>query len=394
MTLPLDRGQPFFSISRKKWHIMNTVTASIDLDALQHNFAVVRRHAPHSKIIAVLKANAYGHGLLPVAHALARADAYAVARVEEALVLRANGITRPILVLGGFFSAEALPLLAVHDLQTTIHTREQLALLEQAHLPAPIKVWLKLDTGMNRLGLRAEELPAFIERLTRCKNVVQPFNLMTHFSQSDEQDGPATRLQIAEFNRLTAHLPGERAMANSAGILAWPDSRSDWIRPGIMLYGASPFGGQLASEHDLRPVMTLKSQLIATRACKQGENVGYGGHWVAPHDTILGVVAVGYGDGYPRMAPEGTPVLVNGRRVPIVGRVSMDMITVDLGPGAHDKSGDEVTLWGEGLPVEQVAEKIGTIPYELLTRLTARVFIKLSRAGEQAPSLVEAKRVA
>lgn len=394
MTLPLDRGQPFFSISRKKWHIMNTVTASIDLDALQHNFAVVRRHAPHSKIIAVLKANAYGHGLLPVAHALARADAYAVARVEEALVLRANGFTKPILVLGGFFSAEALPLLATHDLQTTIHTREQLALLEQAHLPAPIKVWLKLDTGMNRLGLRAEELPAFIERLTRCKNVVQPFNLMTHFSQSDEQDGPATQLQIAEFNRLTAHLPGERAMANSAGILAWPDSRSDWIRPGIMLYGASPFGGQLASDHDLRPVMTLKSQLIATRACKQGENVGYGGHWVAHHDTTLGVIAVGYGDGYPRMAPEGTPVLVNGRRVPIVGRVSMDMITVDLGPGAHDKSGDEVTLWGEGLPVEQVAEKIGTIPYELLTRLTARVFIKLSRAGEQAPSLVEARRVA
>lgn len=394
MTLPLDRGQPFFSISRKKWLIMNTVTASIDLDALQHNFAVVRRHAPHSKIIAVLKANAYGHGLLPVAHTLARADAYAVARVEEALVLRANGITKPILVLGGFFSAEALPLLAAHDLQTTIHTREQLALLEQVRLPVPIKVWLKLDTGMNRLGLRAEELPAFIERLTRCKNVVQPFNLMTHFSQSDEQDGPATRLQIAEFNRLTAHLPGERAMANSAGILAWPDSHSDWIRPGIMLYGASPFGGQLASDHDLRPVMTLKSQLIATRACKQGENVGYGGHWVAHHDTTLGVIAVGYGDGYPRMAPEGTPVLVNGRRVPIVGRVSMDMITVDLGPGAHDKSGDEVTLWGEGLPVEQVAEKIGTIPYELLTRLTARVFIKLSRAGEQAPSLVEARRVA
>lgn len=394
MTLPLDRGQPFFSISRKKWHIMNTVTASIDLDALQHNFAVVRLHAPHSKIIAVLKANAYGHGLLPVAHALARADAYAVARIEEALVLRANGFTKPILVLGGFFSAEALPLLATHDLQTTIHTREQLALLEQAHLPAPIKVWLKLDTGMNRLGLRAEELPAFIERLTRCKNVVQPFNLMTHFSQSDEQDGPATQLQIAEFNRLTAHLPGERAMANSAGILAWPDSRSDWIRPGLMLYGASPFGGQLASDHDLRPVMTLKSQLIATRACKQGENVGYGGHWMAHHDTTLGVIAVGYGDGYPRMAPEGTPVLVNGRRVPIVGRVSMDMITVDLGPGACDKSGDEVTLWGEGLPVEQVAEKIGTIPYELLTRLTARVFIKLSRAGEQAPSLVEARRVA
>ena len=190
--------------------MMNTVAASIDIDALQHNFTVVRRHAPHSKIIAVLKANAYGHGLLQVAHALAQADAYAVARVEEALVLRANAITKPILVLGGFFSAEALPLLAKHELQTTLHTWEQLALLEQASLPAPIKVWLKLDTGMNRLGLRTLELPAFIERLSHCRNVVQPFHLMTHFSQSDEQDTQATRLQIEEFNRLSAHLPGER----------------------------------------------------------------------------------------------------------------------------------------------------------------------------------------
>ncbi|MFQ2257463.1 alanine racemase [Aeromonas dhakensis] len=367
--------------------MMNTVTASIDLDALQHNFAVARRHAPHSKIIAVLKANAYGHGLLPVAHALAQADAYAVARVEEALVLRANAITKPILVLGGFFSAEALPLLAKHDLQTTLHTWEQLALLEQATLPAPIKVWLKLDTGMNRLGLRAEELPAFIERLSHCHNVVQPFQLMTHFSQSDEQDTQATLLQIEEFNRLSAHLPGERAMANSAGILAWPASRSDWIRPGLMLYGASPFTGQLAADHDLRPVMTLKSQLIATRACLQGEAVGYGGHWVASRDTTLGVVAAGYGDGYPRMAPEGTPMLINGRRVPIVGRVSMDMITVDLGPAANDKVGDEVTLWGEGLPVEQVAEKIGTIPYELLTRLTSRVHLTHCDSREQMPML-------
>ncbi|MFM5078630.1 alanine racemase [Aeromonas caviae] len=367
--------------------MMNTVTASIDLDALQHNFTVVRRHAPHSKIIAVLKANAYGHGLLQVAHALAQADAYAVARVEEALVLRANAITKPILVLGGFFSAEALPLLAKHELQTTLHTWEQLALLEQASLPAPIKVWLKLDTGMNRLGLRTLELPAFIERLSHCRNVVQPFHLMTHFSQSDEQDTQATRLQIEEFNRLSAHLPGERTMANSAGILAWPASRSDWIRPGLMLYGASPFTGQLAADHDLRPVMNLKSQLIATRACQQGEAVGYGGHWVADRNTTLGVVAAGYGDGYPRMAPEGTPMLINGRRVPIVGRVSMDMITVDLGPAASDKVGDEVTLWGEGLPVEQVAEKIGTIPYELLTRLTSRVHLTHCDKREQMPML-------
>jgi alanine racemase len=370
--------------------MMNTVTASIDVDALHHNFAVVRRHAPHSKIIAVIKANAYGHGLLQVANTLVQADAYAVARLEEALVLRANAITKPILVLGGFFSAEALSLLAAQELQTTLHTWEQLALLERAQLPAPVRVWLKLDTGMNRLGVREQELPAFIERLSRCKNVVQPFHLMTHFSQSDEQDSQATQQQIEAFKMLTAHLPGEKAMANSAGILAWPDSRSDWIRPGIMLYGASPFGGQLASDHGLRPVMTLKSQLIAIRKCKRGESVGYGAHWVAHRDTTLGVVAVGYGDGYPRMAPEGTPMLVNGRRVPIVGRVAMDMITVDLGPQASDQCGDEVILWGEGLPVEQVAEKIGTIPYELLTRLTSRVSVALAQPCAKALSQADA----
>ncbi|PTT51565.1 alanine racemase [Aeromonas sp. HMWF014] len=369
---------------------MNTVTASIDVDALHHNFAVVRRHAPHSKIIAVIKANAYGHGLLQVANTLVQADAYAVARLEEALVLRANAITKPILVLGGFFSAEALSLLAAQELQTTLHTWEQLALLERAQLPAPVRVWLKLDTGMNRLGVREQELPAFIERLGRCKNVVQPFHLMTHFSQSDEQDSQATQQQIEAFKMLTAHLPGEKAMANSAGILAWPDSRSDWIRPGIMLYGASPFGGQLASDHGLRPVMTLKSQLIAIRKCKRGESVGYGAHWVAHRDTTLGVVAVGYGDGYPRMAPEGTPMLVNDRRVPIVGRVAMDMITVDLGPQASDQCGDEVILWGEGLPVEQVAEKIGTIPYELLTRLTSRVSVALAQPCAKALSQADA----
>ncbi|WP_181364728.1 alanine racemase [Aeromonas sp. HMWF014] len=370
--------------------MMNTVTASIDVDALHHNFAVVRRHAPHSKIIAVIKANAYGHGLLQVANTLVQADAYAVARLEEALVLRANAITKPILVLGGFFSAEALSLLAAQELQTTLHTWEQLALLERAQLPAPVRVWLKLDTGMNRLGVREQELPAFIERLGRCKNVVQPFHLMTHFSQSDEQDSQATQQQIEAFKMLTAHLPGEKAMANSAGILAWPDSRSDWIRPGIMLYGASPFGGQLASDHGLRPVMTLKSQLIAIRKCKRGESVGYGAHWVAHRDTTLGVVAVGYGDGYPRMAPEGTPMLVNDRRVPIVGRVAMDMITVDLGPQASDQCGDEVILWGEGLPVEQVAEKIGTIPYELLTRLTSRVSVALAQPCAKALSQADA----
>ncbi|MNT31358.1 Alanine racemase, biosynthetic [compost metagenome] len=236
--------------------------------------------------------------------------------------------------------------------------------------------WLKLDTGMHRLGVRADEMPAFIERLARCKNVVQPFNIMTHFSRSDELEQSTTREQIDLFSRLTAPLKGERAMANSAGILAWPDSHCDWVRPGVILYGVSPFPNTVAADYDLKPVMTLKTQLIAVRDHKAGEPVGYGANWVSTRDTRLGVIAIGYGDGYPRMAPNGTSVLVNGRIVPLVGRVSMDMTTVDLGPDATDKAGDEAVLWGEGLPVERVAEEIGTIPYELITKLTSRVFME------------------
>ncbi|WP_368194917.1 alanine racemase [Aeromonas sp. R2-2] len=355
---------------------MKAATAQINTAALRHNLAVVKRHAPACKIIAVVKANAYGHGLLPVARTLVDADAYAVARIEEALMLRSCAVVKPIVLLEGFFSADDLPVLAANNLQTAVHTREQLEALEQVELPAPVVAWLKLDTGMHRLGVRADEMPAFIERLAKCKNVVQPFNIMTHFSRSDELEQPTTREQIDLFSKLTAPLAGERAMANSAGILAWPDSHCDWVRPGVILYGVSPFPNTVAADYDLQPVMTLKTQLIAVRDHKAGEPVGYGANWVSDRDTRLGVIAIGYGDGYPRMAPNGTSVLINGRIVPLVGRVSMDMSTVDLGPGATDKPGDEAVLWGEGLPVERVADEIGTIPYELITKLTSRVFME------------------
>ena len=352
---------------------MQAVTAQINTQALKHNLEVVRAQAPGAKVVAVVKANAYGHDLLTVARTLHDADAYAVARIEEALTLRSGGIVKPVIMLEGFFSADDLPVLAANNLQTAVHSWEQLEALEQADLPQPIRAWMKLDTGMHRLGVRPEEVPAFYARLAQCKNVVQPFNLMTHFSCADELDNPATREQIELFNRLASNHLGECALANSAAVLAWKDAHADWVRPGIMLYGISPFPDRIGADHGLQPVMTLKSNLIAVRDAKAGESVGYSANWTAERDTRLGVVAMGYGDGYPRMAPNGTPVLVNGRLVPIAGRVSMDMMTVDLGPNARDAVGDEVILWGDGLPVERVAEVVGTIPYELVLKLTSRV---------------------
>ncbi|MFC3913165.1 alanine racemase [Pseudaeromonas sharmana] len=352
---------------------MQAVTAEINTGALQHNFEIVRQHAPRAKIVAVVKANAYGHDLLTVARTLKDADAYAVARIEEALALRSGGIVKPVIMLEGFFSADDLPVLAANNLQTAVHSWEQLEALERAELSQPLYAWMKLDTGMHRLGVRPEEVTDFYRRLSACKNVVQPFNLMTHFSCADELDNPLTREQIDLFTQLANGHPGERALANSAAVLAWQDAHADWIRPGIMLYGISPFPEHVGADHGLQPVMTLKSNLIAVRTAKAGERVGYGANWVTERDTRLGVVAMGYGDGYPRMAPNGTPVLINGRIVPTAGRVSMDMMTVDLGPDANDKVGDDVVLWGDGLPVELVAQHVGTIPYELVLKLTPRV---------------------
>ena len=355
---------------------MKAATALINSQALRHNLQVVREQAPTAKVVAVVKANAYGHGLLAVAKTLKEADAYAVARVEEALTLRSGGIVKPVILLEGFFSADDLPVLAANNLQTAVHSWEQLAALEQAELPQPIRAWVKFDTGMHRLGVRPEEAEAFLQQLANCKNVIQPFNAMTHFSCADELENPATQEQIALFKALTEGLAGEFALSNSAGVLAWKEAHADWVRPGIMLYGISPFVDRVGADHGLLPVMTLKSTLIAVRRAKAGEKVGYSANWTTPRDTWLGVVAMGYGDGYPRMAPNGTPVLINGRLVPTAGRVSMDMMTVDLGPDAVDKVGDEVTLWGEGLAVEQVANYVGTIPYELITKLTPRILME------------------
>lgn len=352
---------------------MKAATAHVDLAALQHNLQQLKQQAPSSKMMAVVKANGYGHGLVQIAKHADYADAYGVARIEEALQLRAAGIVKPILLLEGFYSPGDLPVLVTNNIQTALHCVEQLEALENAILETPVQVWLKIDSGMHRLGVRPEQLDDFISRLKACENVAKPLRYISHFASADELEKATTHEQIELFRSLTNGCKGERSLAASAGVLAWPQSHLDWVRPGIIMYGVSPFAEKSAVELGFQPVMTLKSHIIAVREVKKGESVGYGGTWTSERDTKVGVIAIGYGDGYPRTAPNGTPVFVNGRKVPIAGRVSMDMLSVDLGPEATDKVGDEAILWGKELPSEEVAAHIGTIAYELVTKLTPRV---------------------
>ncbi|MDD1781545.1 alanine racemase [Enterovibrio sp. ZSDZ35] len=353
---------------------MKAATALIHTGALNHNIDIIRAMAPNSRVWAMVKANGYGHGLLPVAKALSsQADGFGVARLDEALQLRSSGIVKPILLLEGFYSSADLPILVASNLQTAVHSIEQLEALERANLERPLTVWLKIDTGMGRLGVRPEQVAEYIARLDACPNVAEPLHFMSHFGCADELENPITQQQIDVFSELTRDQAGDRSIAASSGSLLWPASHFECVRPGISLYGVSPMSERSGADFGLQPVMTMTSSLIAVRDVKEGEPVGYGARWFADRDTRLGVVAIGYGDGYPRVAPDGTPLLVNGRRVPLVGRVSMDMLTVDLGPDSTDRVGDEVVLWGKELPVEEVARHVGTIGYELVTNLTSRV---------------------
>ncbi|XBS70038.1 alanine racemase [Acerihabitans sp. KWT182] len=355
---------------------MKTAVAVIDRRALRHNLLQVRRLAPHSGVVAIVKANAYGHGMPVTALTLQDdADCFGVARLSEALALRSAGITKPILLLEGYFAADELPLLADLSIDTAVHSPEQLLALEQANLASPLRVWMKLDTGMHRLGVSPQLAEEFYARLSACRNVRGPVNIMSHFARADETQADATPRQLACFDEFTQGKPGMQSIAASGGILFWPASHRDWVRPGIVLYGVSP-GAGLGADYGLKPAMTLTSSLIAVRDHRAGEASGYGGVWVSARDTRLGVVAFGYGDGYPRSAPNGTPVWVNGREVPLAGRVSMDMLVVDLGPDSRERVGDRVVLWGPELPVERVAAASGISAYELITKLTSRVTVE------------------
>ncbi len=353
---------------------MRATQAHISLSALRHNVELVRQLAPASRLMAVVKADAYGHGALTMARALEpHVDALAVACIEEALELYESGITTPILLLQGVFEPQELELAASIGAWVNIHSKTQLGWLEAAHLQCPLQCWLKIDTGMHRLGIAPASTGDFYHRLEASANSQASPVLSTHFASADGADRDFTLAQIQQFEQATVGLVAQRSAANSAGTLAFPEAHYEWIRPGYMLWGNSPFGTAPHEHADqLRPVMTLQSVVTAVRDVPAGEQVGYSGHWRADRPSRIATVTAGYGDGYPRTARNGTPVLVNGQRCPLAGRVSMDMLTVDVTDIGPVVPGDPVTLWGEGLPAAEVAACADTIGYELLTRMPAR----------------------
>jgi alanine racemase len=344
------------------------IRAAISLGAIAHNLSVARRHAGGAKVWAVIKANAYGHGLERAARALASADGLAVLDFEEAARLRTAGVASPILMLEGVFEPRDVALVVRHRLTPVIHRREQIEMLDAAS--APLEVYLKVNSGLNRLGFIGEELAAAYQSLAAHPRV-NSLTLMTHFADADGATGIAAQLE--RFTSLTKSFRGARSLANSAALIRFPEARGDWVRPGIMLYGCSPFTDRSAEALGLKPAMTLSTEIIATQPLRAGEGVGYGLGFKAERPMRIGVIACGYADGYPRHAPAGTPVLVNGKRTRIVGRVSMDMITLDLSETPQAGVGTPVTLWGEGLPADEVAAAAGTLSYELLCALAPRV---------------------
>src|SRR5712675_200192 len=358
-------GPPGFMV---EWRAMRPIRARIDSAALRHNLAAARRRAPHSRIWAVVKANAYGHGLARAARALSAADGLALIELDAALELRRAGERRPILLLQGFFSPAELEPIAANGLTTVVHDAAQLAMLEKSRLPRKIAVVVKLNSGMNRLGFAAEDLRGVLGRLRDCPGVGE-IALMTHFADADGKGG--VRWQLERFEAATAGVDLPKTLANSAALLRYPESHKDWVRPGIMLYGCSPFADESAEALGLKPAMTLESELIAVRSLGSGDSVGYGRTYTAGGPMRIGIVACGYADGYPRHAPTGTPVLVGRTRT--VGRVAMDMLFADLTAIPEAAVGSPVTLWGEGLSADEVAASAGTVSYELLCALSARV---------------------
>ena len=347
--------------------------ADIHLDAIVHNYLLASRQSDCAHAVAIVKADAYGHGAVQVARALApHAPAFGVACIEEALVLRKAGIQQPVVLLEGFFDADELEVIAREKFWTALHSLHQLEALEQAALKTPIPVWIKVDSGMHRLGFRLDEVAGVVGRLRASGNASE-LVLMSHFARSDEPEAGMTEQQLARFDQAATGLGLGASLSNSAAVMAWPQAHRNWLRPGIMLYGASPFNEPQVVADQLRAGMTLSSEIIAVRELEEGATVGYGATFRCERPTRIGTVAMGYGDGYPRHARNGTPVLVDGLHTQLAGRVSMDMLTVDLTDLPNAGVGSQVELWGPNLPVADIARWSDTIPYALLTGVTARV---------------------
>ena len=347
--------------------------AFVDLQALRHNYNLAQSLAPMSKTIPMVKANAYGHGAVQVAQALAdSAPAFGVACIEEAMQLRDAGIKQPILLLEGIFSADEVKVAASNGFWLMVENHQQKDAISNADVAHPLTVWLGVDTGMHRLGFQPDVIAEVYQTLNASRNISQPIVLTSHFACADDLDSSATLKQIDIF-KACAPVTALQSLANSAAILAWPKAKREWQRPGYMLYGNSPFSVAQENADQLKPVMSFESAVISLRQIAAGESVGYTANWTAERDSTIATITVGYGDGYPRHAPNGTPVLVNGVRCPLAGRVSMDMITVDVTALAEVAIGDKAVLWGPALPVNEVAQHCDTIGYELLTRMPARV---------------------
>lgn len=347
---------------------MRPARALIDLSALRHNYQLARE-TTGAKALAVIKADAYGHGAVRVAQALeTQADGFAVACIEEALELRQAGIRGPVLLLEGFFEAEELGLIVEHDFWCVIHSLWQLEAIEKANIGKPLNIWLKMDSGMHRVGIHPTEYKAAYQRLLATGKTAKVV-LMTHFARADELGSARTEEQVAIFQSTREGMAAEVSLRNSPGVMGWPSVPSDWVRPGIMLYGATPFDQPQSVADRLQPVMTLESKVICVRELPAGEPVGYGGAFVTDRNMRIGVVAMGYADGYPRQAPTGTPVMIDGQRSQLLGRVSMDMLCVDLTQVAGAGLGSRVELWGKNVLASEVAASAGTIPYQIFCNL-------------------------
>ena len=347
--------------------------ARVDLAAIRHNYRYAKSLATGARAVAVVKANAYGHGAVAVARALAaEADAFGVACAEEAMELRESGIGNPILLLEGMFDPRELDLVDRHGLTPVIHSREQLAWLLNARPSRRLDVWLKMDSGMHRVGLAPADFGDAYARLAGCDHVAG-IVLMSHLARADELECPATHDQLERFEAHAGAIRAPRSLANSAAIMSWPQAHGDWVRPGIMLYGATPLPAEHPASAGLRPTMRLESALISIRELSAGEPIGYGARFVCDRPTRVGVAAMGYADGYPRHARDGTPVAVNDRPTRIIGRVSMDMLTVDLSEQPDARVGDPVELWGARIPANAVAAASDTIAYQLFTGVSRRV---------------------
>jgi alanine racemase len=359
--------------------VSRLIRAVIDGGALRHNIEVIRARAPEARVMAVVKANAYGHGLEQTALSLPGADSFAVARLEEGVRLRERGISAPIVLLEGVFTDEQLREARRFDLELVVHDALQVELLAAAAPVEPPALWIKIDTGMNRLGFRPEAFREAYQRLRALRPAPSEIRLMTHLACADEPDGEMTRAQLARLRAATRGVSGEVSIANTAGIFGSVPVGGDWVRPGLALYGVSPFARGTGRELGLRPVMSLESAVIAIRSVPRGETVGYGAAWRAERDSRIAIVAAGYGDGLPRNLPSGAPVGIAGRIAPLCGRVSMDMIAVDVSAAEHAAVGvgTPVVLWGEDPAVETLARAAGTIPYELLCAVSQRVPLEL-----------------